>query len=372
MKVEQFAWTLQTGWSNDFPGKLAGTAQLILVFGATAALHETDIVSQIRRAYPAAYVLGCSTAGEIRGRRVLDDSVVVTAAQFDHTNLAAAEIEFGDAADSLETGRRLAHCLDPVGLTHVLVISDGLKVNGSELVRGLTSHLPPGVSVSGGLSGDGARFGRTLVCTGPAAREGKVAVVGFYGGRLRVGCGSMGGWDAFGPDRLVTRSRANVLYELDGQSALSLYKNYLGEHADRLPASGLLFPLSIRGEGAEAGKDGVVRTILAVNEAEQSMTFAGDIAQGTHAPHARQLRAAHRWRRGGGAGRPAGPWGHRAKPGHIDQLRGEKARPQATGRGGSRSRRQRARPLGGPGGLLFLRRNLPVPPLPVASCTTRP
>jgi len=283
MKVEQFAWTRQGGWSNGFPGTLTGTAQLVLVFGATAALHDTDLVSQIRRAYPAGFVLGCSTAGEIRGTRVLDDSVVVTAAQFDHTNLAAAEIEFGDAADSLDAGRRLAKCLDPVGLRHVLVISDGLKVNGSELVRGLVSHLPPDVSVSGGLSGDGARFARTLVCSGDAAREGKVAVVGFYGGRLRVGCGSMGGWDSFGPDRLVTRSRANVLYELDGQSALSLYKEYLGEHAARLPASGLLFPLSIRGEGASAGKDGLVRTILSVNEAEQSMTFAGDIAQGTHA-----------------------------------------------------------------------------------------
>ena len=283
MKVEQFKWTKQTGWSDAFPGKLAGSAQLVLVFGATAVLHETDLASQIRQAYPAGFVLGCSTAGEISGTHVLDDSVVVTAAQFDHTNLAAAEIQFVDAADSFDAGRRLAHCLDPNGLTHVLVISDGLKVNGSELVRGLTSHLPPSVSVSGGLSGDGARFGRTLVCSGPAAREGKVAVVGFYGSQLRVGCGSMGGWDSFGPDRLVTRSRANVLYELDGQSALALYKKYLGEHASRLPASGLLFPLSIRGGAAEAGKDGLVRTILSVNEAEQSMTFAGDIAVGTHA-----------------------------------------------------------------------------------------
>ena len=121
------------------------------------------------------------------------------------------------------------------------------------------------------------------MCSGEGVREGKVAVVGFYGSRLRVGCGSMGGWDSFGPDRLVTRSRANVLYELDGQSALSLYKEYLGEHAAHLPASGLLFPLSVRGDGAEAGDEGLVRTILSVNEAEQSMTFAGDITQGTHA-----------------------------------------------------------------------------------------
>jgi hypothetical protein len=162
----------------------------------------------------------------------------------------------------------------------VLVISDGLKVNGSELVKGLASQLPAGVGVTGGLSGDGARFQRTLVCSGGPARERKIAAIGFYGDSIRIRCGSMGGWDMFGPDRVVTRSKANVLYELDGQSALDLYKTYLGAHAASLPASGLLFPLSVRGGGEEAG---VVRTILSVDEAQHSMTFAGDIPQGSHA-----------------------------------------------------------------------------------------
>jgi hypothetical protein len=70
------------------------------------------------------------------------------------------------------------------------------------------------------------------------------------------------------------------LYEFDGQSALGLYKKYLGEHADRLPASGLLFPLSLR---TRAGETPVVRTILAVDEAAQSMTFAGDVPEGSYA-----------------------------------------------------------------------------------------
>jgi hypothetical protein len=71
-----------------------------------------------------------------------------------------------------------------------------------------------------------------------------------------------------------------VLYEMDGNSALELYKKYLGEHASGLPATGLFFPLSIR---TSAGTAGVVRTILSVNEEEQSMTFAGDIPEGAFA-----------------------------------------------------------------------------------------
>ena len=119
-------------------------------------------------------------------------------------------------------------------------------------------------------------MGHTLVCTQEPPRQRLIAAVGFYGDRLKVGCGSLGGWDPFGPERIITKSSGNVLYELDGQSALSLYKKFLGEKASELPASGLLFPLSLRiGNGSS-----VVRTVLAVDEHDQSMTFAGDLEQG--------------------------------------------------------------------------------------------
>ena len=130
------------------------------------------------------------------------------------------------------------------------------------------------------MAGDGLNS-RTLWCgsTGQA-NDSAVAAIGFYGDRLRVGYGSLGGWDPFGPVRLVTRAVGNVLYELDGRSALELYKTYLGSHTADLPASGLLFPLSLRGE---SGEQRVVRTILGVDEETQSLTFAGDIPEGSNA-----------------------------------------------------------------------------------------
>ena len=180
--------------------------------------------------------------------------------------------------DSHRVGSRLARSLPGEGLAHLFVLSDGLNVNGSALVKGLTKELPPHVNVTGGLSGDGDRFGETFVmCDGPPQKD-LVAVVGLYGSHLKVGYGSKGGWDPFGPERLVTRSTGNVLYELDGKSALGLYKTYLGEHARGLPATALLFPLSIRN-----GESNLVRTILSVNEEDESMTFAGDVPKGTYA-----------------------------------------------------------------------------------------
>ncbi len=162
----------------------------------------------------------------------------------------------------------------------MFVLSDGLAVNGSQLAEGMAGAVSAQVAITGGLAGDGTDFARTFVVAGREARSGMVAAVGLYGSRLRVGCASLGGWDSFGPERLVTRSRGSVLFELDGQSALGLYKRYLGEHARELPASGLLFPLAVRQPGFD---EPIVRTILSVNEAEQSLTFAGDVPEGAHA-----------------------------------------------------------------------------------------
>jgi len=163
---------------------------------------------------------------------------------------------------------------------HVFVLSDGLRVNGSELVRGLSQHLPLGVTITGGLAGDGDRFQQTQVMWNGRLQSGKVVAVGLYGDRLKVGYGSFGGWEPFGPKRQITKSDGNVLYELDGEPALTLYKRYLGDHAANLPASGLLFPLSLQ---VESDDRYLVRTILAVHEAEQSLTFAGDVPEGTTA-----------------------------------------------------------------------------------------
>jgi hypothetical protein len=290
MKIEQRKWTQENGWTPALSGGAMESAQLVFVFGATSILQEPGQVESIRKLYPTARIIGCSTAGEICGIQVSDDSLAVTAVCFEQTQFQSAQVDLGRLPDSFQAGEFLAQALphsvcgaapgSAEKMKHVLVFSDGLKVNGSDLVRGLMKHLPAGITVTGGLAGDGALFKETLVFRDNVPEKDSVVVLGLYGSRLKVGFGSLGGWDSFGPERLITRSRANVLYELDGRSALGLYKQYLGDHAKGLPATGLLFPLSIR---TQAGETPVVRTILAVDEKEQSLTFAGDIPEGAHA-----------------------------------------------------------------------------------------
>lgn len=279
MRIEQLWWTESSGWRGSLPTALGESAQLVLVFGSTRALEAGAELDRVRGWYPRAILMGCSTAGEICGTRVLDDSLTATAVHFADTRLRLAHAIVGNGG-SREAGTALARDLEGDELAYVLLLSDGLRVNGSDLADGLRGALPEGVVVTGGLAGDGDRFHRTLLCADGPPAEGIVAALGFYGRRLRVGCGSLGGWDPFGPERLITRSRGNVLYELDGQSALALYKSYLGKHAAGLPATALLFPLELR--TADPARR-VVRTVLGIDEAAQSMRFAGDMPEGTYA-----------------------------------------------------------------------------------------
>ncbi len=274
MRIAQSRWT-GSAWIDD--GAVLVDADLVLAFGTRAVLTAA-VVEDLRGRHPSARVLGCSTAGEIAGTRVHEGQVVTTAVKFTTTRVEAAREHIATRADSQRTGARLAAALAKDDLVHVFVLSDGLLVNGSELTRGLAEGLPRGVAVTGGLSGDGARFETTEVFLDGAPTSHEVVALGFYGKELRVGYGSLGGWDPFGPDRLVTRSEGSVVYELDGRPALDLYREYLGEHAAGLPASGLLFPLSIRNEHA-----GLVRTILDVDLEARSLTFAGDVPQGAYA-----------------------------------------------------------------------------------------
>jgi len=286
-------------WEADQLPAWDGPGTLVLAFGSPEMMGAPELLQALLAAYPTSCVLGCSTAGEIHGPLVHDHHLSVAVARFATTRLRWAEARVSGPEASAAAGTELAGQLAAPDLRAVLVLSDGLQVNGSVLARALSQGLGPDVSVTGGLAGDGARFQQTWVLTGEGPRSGRITAVGFYGASLRLQHGSKGGWDAFGPARQVTRAEGNVLFELDGKPALALYKSYLGDRASGLPATALLFPLSLR--DPEGRNEDVVRTILSVDEAAQSLTFAGDIPQG----HMVQLMRANFDRLVDGAGTAA-------------------------------------------------------------------
>jgi len=275
MEIKQLVYTNDAS-NITFPF----APHLFFVFGNRELLERSSVIAQLAALYPESLFSGCSTAGEISNVSVKDNTIIITGIRFDNTTVKSSKVALEDIHfSSNEAGKKLVSQLPKEGLKHVFVVSDGLKVNGTDLVKGMAEGLGSEVSLTGGLAGDGSHFARTVIIEpdGNIASE-TVAAIGFYGENLTIGFGSRGGWDSFGLDRRVTRSKENILFEIDGEPALDLYKSFLGDKARELPASGLLFPLSMRDNEDRAP---VVRTILGINEDEKSLTFAGDIPEGS-------------------------------------------------------------------------------------------
>jgi hypothetical protein len=277
MNIQQFS--LGKSLPTEFLNLADTSAQWVLCFGMPEIYRQHQ--SSLRTLFPAARITGCSTAGQIQGCEVFEETLNITVIRFESTRVKAVSESLNDhQGDSEACGRALAKKLDQEGLKHVFLLSVGLNLNGSALMQGFESLLPEQVGVTGGMAGDGERFCQTWVWLDDNLSDRLVLAVGLYGDAVRVGCGLMGGWSTFGPERVITRSRHNELLELDGQPALSLYKRYLGQYAEGLPATALLFPLSIR-DTTES--QGLVRTVLATDDDTGSMTFAGDMPEGCHA-----------------------------------------------------------------------------------------
>jgi hypothetical protein len=276
MKVEQLSLN-ETTWSQAIT-QIEIIPSILLLFVSPLFKEKNALVGELIKLYPNATIVGCSTAGEISDISVSDNSVALTAIQLEKVNHKLVKVDVKSMDESFDAGASLAQKLDAKDLSHVLVFSDGLNVNGADLVSGLKSILLE-TSITGGLAADGSNFNETFVIANNTIADRIIVGLGFYGDQLKVGYSSKGGWDSFGMGRLVTKSDNNVLYELDGLPALKLYKSFLGDNAKNLPSSGLLFPLNMRVNEHDIP---VVRTILSVNEEEQSLTFAGNIPQGAY------------------------------------------------------------------------------------------
>jgi hypothetical protein len=266
MKVATVRYVLGA-WSAPFP-RWDSAQTLVLVFGASEMGKRKELFARLAAEYPRSCLMGCSTAGEIEHGRIWDDSMTVAIVKFDRTAIRRAYAVVEDAGDSFEAGGELAMQLGERDLRAVFVLSTGTDVNGSELVRGINAKLPSDVVVTGGLAGDGERFGETWVMANGVTSPGAAVAIGLYGDALRVSCGNQGGWDSAGVEAVVTRAEGNVVYELDGEPALQRYRAWLGGNRP------IEFPLSL---------DGVVRTVLGVDEATQSLVCAADVRVGTKA-----------------------------------------------------------------------------------------
>lgn len=253
---------------------------LVLIFGNRYMLQDENIYNEVREIFKDGHLVFGSTSGDITSESVDDESITITAIEFEKSkfSIKTANVLVSNKIDSKKTGKELIKQFPEEGLKFVFVVSEGSFINGSQLAEGMNSATEDNLLITGALCGDAARFEKTISSYNEKPKQGEIVAIGLYGETLEVSFATNGGWTPFGPERMVTKSKNNLLYELDGKPALDLYKTYLGEKSKELPGAALLYPLKVKTSDDKS----IVRTILNINEEDNSMILAGDIKEGSH------------------------------------------------------------------------------------------
>ena len=264
----------------NYKGKFKSDEKLLFMcfFQKNKNQYQKQL-DQLIKLFPYSHFSGASGAGEICGDEITDDEMVINIIKFSNGNdFKQFEISLATPCDSVKTGAEIAQLLNEFNATGAVLFSDGLNVDGALIVDSINRNLKNPVQIIGGLAGDGVDFKETYVLNDQKIQSHKLTIIAFKNS-IKLATIAHGGWERFGLKYTITKSVANVVYEIDHKPALDFYKEYLGKEADKLPASGLHFPLMVfpKSDNDEA----VVRTLLAVDHVQKSLTFAGSILQGS-------------------------------------------------------------------------------------------
>jgi len=259
--------------------KLSKMPNIFWVFGAIS-YNQEKLLEGVNSVIPGTPVITCTTDGKISTLGLSTDSVVVLALASDQIKFTTVAVDFL-SQDSFKAGIKVGNQFINTNIKYMQIFSDGLLGNGSKIVEGIQKVFGKSISIAEGTTGDGSLFTRTYQYHNYKVLTNSIVGVGFEG-KYSFITGVSSGWTPIGMAKKVTKSIGNVVYELDGQPALDVYKKFLGKHASLLPAVGVEYPLGLSGPQGDVEEDGyfLCRATMGVDHEKGSITFAGDVPQG--------------------------------------------------------------------------------------------
>ncbi len=252
---------------------------VVIAFANIEWANDPQLLKELKQHLPGIEIVGCSTAGEISNVGLFEKSMVLTAIRFESSSSKVQIMNEKVSADQRQSGRNLGQKLKDKNLRGLFLFAPGVTVQGSALLHGVKEAVGPDALLLGGLAGDSGKFVKTAVFHNDQTYSDHIIGLGFYGENIDFSHSSKAGFRSFGGVRQITKANDHIVFEIDGQPALKVYKESLGKHADDLPSTGLMFPLALLNN--QQSETGLIRAVLGVNEADQSINLAGDVDSGT-------------------------------------------------------------------------------------------
>ncbi|MBU1726010.1 MAG: FIST C-terminal domain-containing protein [Candidatus Omnitrophica bacterium] len=256
---------------------------LAVVFSTLDYAHPT-VFKTIGSLLENVPILGASSLAIISSQGIFKRGIVILLLAFsEDIHLSTACSQDIRSRPIRETGRQLADRLLS-GLKNVprdfgIFFADGLIPDSSSLLAGIQERLGRSFPLAGALASDNLAFKKTyLYFNGQVLSDSVCGML--WGGKINFGLGIKHGWKPLGKPHSVTKSSANIVYEIDGEPAVKFYEEYLGNEPSRLKSElrhiSILYPLGIHLKGEE---EYLLRNILFINE-DGSLVFQGDVPQG--------------------------------------------------------------------------------------------
>ncbi len=274
MKTTTYDVTSKTLYHDiDFHCYKAEENILIQVFCGHSHEDFKAIIGILHKELPHAISIGTTTDGEINNQTISVEKTIVSISTFAHTRLKSAYVQ---TEECFENGVNIAKSLMTDNTKLLIFFTDGTTSNGEEFLKGVSS-IAPDVIIAGGMAGDNGRFVQTYVSQGDTLLHKGAVGVSLNSDILHIQNDFTFNWQPIGVEHKIAKAEGSRVYQIDNMSAVDFYAKYLGDEvADKLPATGIEFPLIIEKNGYK-----IARAVIAKHE-DNSLSFAGNLTEGEY------------------------------------------------------------------------------------------
>ena len=227
-------------------------------------------------------LLGCTTMGEIFNEEICKNSFSVLLMDISVQDFHIFQKDYTDKgvyATAFDLGQAAVNTFDNPG---IIVYSSGITVDGAVLVNGIKDGTQKEIPIYGGLAADDFELEATYCFTkNTSSSNGLVAAI-INLDKIQLGGLSYSGWGDLGAMHTVTKSKDNVIYEINGQPALEEFFKYFGtieqtpNKEDEFSIIPGQFPLKIY----RANDVSFIRSVLVINPEDKSLMLAGGVKEG--------------------------------------------------------------------------------------------
>ncbi len=252
---------------------------------ASSRFNHHELIRGIKSVIPDAPLIGCTTAGEITTTGTDNKSVAILVLKSDvlHTSLGIGKkLELNSRGAGQEIARETVLKAKKGDIRHVfMMLPDGLKGNGTDVIRGIQEVLGTSFPIVGGSAADDFLFQKTFQYFDEGVYEDSVGGV-LFSGDISVGIGARHGWYPLGKPRIVTEAEHNIIKKLDGKPAVRIYEDYFGKRVadlrnELMTRMAVMYPL---GMSIPEEEECIVRNALNVTR-DGSLVCAGEVPRGS-------------------------------------------------------------------------------------------